>query len=82
MHRVKRIRSDNGGEYVSTSSSEWMQARGIIHELTTAYTPQQNPISERANRTHIETTRAMLFEAKVQDKYWPYAARMSAQLHN
>ena len=25
MHRVKRVRSDNGGEYVSVSSGEWMQ---------------------------------------------------------
>ena len=56
--------------------------RGIVHELTTAYTPEQNPVSERANRTHIETTRAMLIDAKLPNKYWPYAARMSGQIHN
>ncbi|SGZ28049.1 BQ5605_C026g10262 [Microbotryum silenes-dioicae] len=41
-HRVKTLRSDNGGEYVSTAFNGFCVARGIRRELTIPYTPKQN----------------------------------------
>ena len=45
---IKRLRSDRGGEYYDPKI---FQSTGIIHEVTTPYTPQQNGLAERKNRT-------------------------------
>jgi hypothetical protein len=41
---------------------EYHDEEGIKHELLAPYTPQQNGIVERKNRTLIEMTRTMLDE--------------------
>ena len=45
--RIKRLRLDRGGEYSDKSLKEFCKSNGIIHELTTPYSPQQNGIVER-----------------------------------
>ena len=47
---VKVIHSDNGGEYTSSNFVKFCTERGILHEFTNAYTPQQNGVAERLNR--------------------------------
>ena len=49
--RVRTLRSDNGGEYVSHDFTKFCADRGIFHQFTNPYTPAQNGISERLNRT-------------------------------
>nr|GEU30006.1 hypothetical protein [Tanacetum cinerariifolium] len=46
---IKRFRTDRGGEYMDTLH---FQSVDIIHEMNTLYTPQQNSISERKNRSY------------------------------
>ncbi|GJX27089.1 pol polyprotein [Tanacetum coccineum] len=48
--KIKVVRSDRGGEYVS-SFAELCAKHGIRHEFTAPYSPQQNGIAERKNRT-------------------------------
>ena len=45
LHRFQRCRSDNAGKHVSAA---WLACRGIAYELMTRHTPEQNPVSERA----------------------------------
>eukprot|EP00171_Calliarthron_tuberculosum_P023309 IDg23309t1 len=49
--KLKSLRSDNGGEYLSNDFKSYLELHGIKHELTVAYTPQQNGEAERMNRT-------------------------------
>jgi transposase InsO family protein len=58
--KVKNIRSDNCSEYRNTQVEEFLDEEGINHELFAPYTPQQNDIVERKNRTFIEAARTML----------------------
>ena len=44
--KVKVLRSNRGGEYESSSLSEFCEVNGIIHQTTTPYTPQQNGVAE------------------------------------
>ena len=69
IHRDQRARSNNGGEYMSTASAAWFPSRGIVHKLTTRHTPEQYPISERSNRTHIELSQPLQFSANMPNSH-------------
>ena len=49
--KMKVLFTDRGGEYLSTQFKSYLDANGTQHQLTTAYTPQQNGVAERLNRT-------------------------------
>ncbi|CAI5476241.1 unnamed protein product [Closterium sp. Yama58-4] len=70
---VKRIRTDRGGEFLGAEMTAWLKKQGIQRELTTAYTPQSNGVAERANRTILETARALLIESGLGNSMWPHA---------
>jgi transposase InsO family protein len=61
---IKKIRSDNGSEFKNTQVEEFLEEEGIKHEFSTPYTPQQNSVVERKNRTLIDMARTMLDEYK------------------
>ena len=48
--KLKTLRSDNGKEYVC-AEMKFMREKGIKRQLTVQYTPEQNGIAERCNRT-------------------------------
>lgn len=58
---VKVLRTDQGTEYRGERFDKWKQDSGVIHQLTCRYTPQQNGVSERANRTIMEGVRSSLY---------------------
>ncbi|KAJ0879369.1 putative RNA-directed DNA polymerase [Helianthus annuus] len=65
QRRIKRLRSDNGIEFKNNKKEEFCEERGILHEFSAPYTPQQNGVAERKNRTLIETARTMLADSKL-----------------
>ena len=67
--KIKRLRSDRGGEYVSPFAEICAQ-NGIIHECTAPYSPQQNGIAERKNRTLKEMMNAMLISSGLGQDMW------------
>ncbi|CAL2232480.1 unnamed protein product [Prunus armeniaca] len=64
------FRSDRGGEYTSLEFSKFCEDMGLERQLTVAYSPQQNGVAERKNRTVIEMARTMMFEKKIPLKFW------------
>nr|GFB25216.1 hypothetical protein [Tanacetum cinerariifolium] len=61
---VRRIRTDNGTEFVNQTLREYYEEVGISHETSVARSPQQNGVVERHNRTMIEAARTMLIYAQ------------------
>jgi transposase InsO family protein len=59
--RIKKIRSDNGMEF-KNSQIEGFAEEGIKHEFSSPYTPRQNGVVERKNRTLLDMARTMLEE--------------------
>ena len=57
---IGTLRSDNGGEYLSKEFESYLQSRGIHHELLAPYSPAQNGVAERINRTLIVSAHAMM----------------------
>ncbi|SGY62767.1 BQ5605_C007g04732 [Microbotryum silenes-dioicae] len=72
--KVRTLRSDNGGEYVSTAFNGFCVARGIRRELTIPYTPEQNGRAERLNRSIVEGTLALLIDSGLPRTCWDEAA--------
>ncbi|GJZ88319.1 retrovirus-related pol polyprotein from transposon TNT 1-94 [Tanacetum coccineum] len=76
--KVKRIRTDNGIEFRNTELESFCDEKGISQNFSSPYTPEQNGVAERKNRTLIEASRTMLngsdhlrkFVAKVDDRYF------------
>lgn len=80
--KVKAIRTDNGSEFVDKGFTTWLRERGIVHELSAAYEPQQNGMVERLNRTLMEGTRALLFGSELPNTLWGEALRTTAFVKN
>jgi hypothetical protein len=71
--KVKKIRSDNGSEFKNLQVEEYLEEEGIKHEFSAPYTPQQNGVVERKNRTLIDMARTMLGEYKTPERFWSEA---------
>jgi len=64
------FRSDGGREYGLTVLQDYFKSKGIHHEMTNAYTPQENGVSKCMNRTLVEMACAMLSDAGLPNAYW------------
>ena len=62
--RIKFLRFDNGGEYISHAFKEFCKNNGIRQHFTAPYSPQQNGVAERLNRTLMEMARCMIHGKK------------------
>ena len=81
-HAVKRVRSDNGGEFSNSTLGTFYTSKGIRAEFTVPYSPQQNGKAERLNRTLLEKARPMLIEAGLPKSLWAEAITTANYLRN
>ena len=64
------IRSDHGGEFENHSFELFCNENGYSHNFSTPWTPQQNGVVERKNRTLKEMARTMLCENNLRKYFW------------
>nr|KYP72045.1 Retrovirus-related Pol polyprotein from transposon TNT 1-94 [Cajanus cajan] len=76
------LRTDRGGEFTSTEFEDFCKDQGISRQLTTAYTPQQNGVPERRNKTLMNAVRATLNDRQVPKAFWPEAVRWCVHVQN
>ncbi|CAI7735194.1 unnamed protein product [Closterium sp. NIES-54] len=81
-HKVKVIRTDNGGEFIGADFEAVLKKKGIQHQLTVPYNPQQNGVAERFNRTLQEGARTLLGRVGLPDPFWVTALRQVALVKN
>ncbi|GJS98506.1 retrovirus-related pol polyprotein from transposon TNT 1-94 [Tanacetum coccineum] len=79
---VRRIRTDNGTEFVNQTLREYYEKISISHETSVARSPQQNGVVERRNRTLIEVARTMLIYAKALLFLWAEAVATACYTQN
>jgi transposase InsO family protein len=75
--RIKKIRSDKGTEFKNSQVEGFLEEEGIKHEFCSPYTPQQNDVVERKNRTLLDMARTMLDEYKTPDRFWAEAINIA-----
>ena len=73
--KVKGFRSDRGGEFLEKDFVNWLDELGVQHQLVVPYTPQQNGVAERYNRTLEDKARTMMFHAGLPKRFWEHAIR-------
>ena len=75
---LKRLKTDNGGEYISKEFKEYCSK----HEKMVPGTPQHNGVAERMNRTIVEKVRCMLNLAKLPKSFWGEDVKTAVYLIN
>jgi len=80
--KVKALRSDNSGEYVSNEFNKFCVAKGIKRELMTPHNSQQNGVSERKNNNIVGETRAMLHDQGPPLHLWDQAHNTMVYVQN
>ena len=76
--KIKALRSDRGGEYLSHEFSNHLKSCGIVSQLTPPGTPQRNGVSERRNRTLLDMVRSMMSQSDLPLSFWGYALETAA----
>ena len=79
---IKTLRTDRGGEFTSNEFKLFCENYGISRHLTAPYSPQQNGVVERRNRTLMEMTRSILKHMSVPNYLWGEGVRHSTYLIN
>ncbi|KAI3700157.1 hypothetical protein L2E82_44776 [Cichorium intybus] len=80
--QVRMIRSDNGTEFKNQTLDDFLVSKGISHNFSAPYTPQQNGVVERRNRSLCEAARTMLSFAKLPLYFWANAIATSCFTQN
>jgi Reverse transcriptase (RNA-dependent DNA polymerase)/GAG-pre-integrase domain/Integrase core domain/gag-polypeptide of LTR copia-type len=86
-HKVKRLYTDRGGEFLNDIMKEWCARKGIIHEKSPAYVHQLNGRAENLNKRFVNRLRAMLYTYLNVPKdivmaLWAEGMKYLSHLHN
>ncbi|MCO5579590.1 hypothetical protein L7F22_033447 [Adiantum nelumboides] len=80
--KVQTLRTDRAGEYMSGAFKDFLGKKGIKHQCTMPYTPQQNGVAERKNRSLMEMARCMLKAKSLPHKLWMEAVACATHVLN
>jgi hypothetical protein len=81
-HKIKVLRSNNGGEFVCKKFDAFLAECGIQRQTSEPYSPQQNAVAERANRTIMECARSMILAQRLELEFWGEAVNMAVYIKN
>ena len=81
-HRIKILRTYRGSEYVSNEFLNFYKTHGIQKQFTTQYTPQQNGIAKRKNRTIMEIAHSMMVAKHLSNEHWAEGAATAIYIMN
>jgi transposase InsO family protein len=80
--KIKWLRSDRGGEFLSTEFTNHLKSRGTERRLTTHDTPEHNGVAESLNRRVLERVWAVLHHSSLPKFLWGEAVLHAVWLKN
>ncbi|KAA0066242.1 Beta-galactosidase [Cucumis melo var. makuwa] len=80
--KIAILRSDNDREFQNHNLSEFLASKGIVHQDSCVYTPQQNGVTERKNRHLLEVARSLMLSTFLPSYPWGDAILTAAHLIN
>ena len=81
-HRIKILRTDRDGEYVSNEFLNFCKTNGIHKQFIVPYTPQRNGVAERKNGTIMEMACNMMEAKHFPNEYWAEEVRTAIYIMN
>lgn len=78
--KIKCIRMDNGGEFLSVDFQKLLGKHGIVHQ--TPYSPQQNGVVEQEHKHLLQLALSLMLEASMSNRFWPYSLLMATNIVN
>lgn len=82
FRKIRCLRTDMASYYTSDMITSALASKGIIHQYSAPYFPEQNGHAERANRTLIEATRTVLNQSSLQPRLWGEVMKSVAHVYN
>ncbi|GKF04482.1 retrovirus-related pol polyprotein from transposon TNT 1-94 [Tanacetum coccineum] len=76
------MRSDNGTEFRNHKLEQFYNEKGISQNFSSPYTPKQNGVAKKRNKTLIEAGRTMLNSAKLPKLFWGEAVNTACYTQN
>ncbi|KAL0462995.1 UNVERIFIED_CONTAM: hypothetical protein Slati_0187100 [Sesamum latifolium] len=80
--KIKALRSDRGGEYLSGEFIDYLKENEILSQWTPPGTPQLNGVAKRRNRTLLDVVRSMMSFTELPPSFWGHALEMVVKLLN
>ena len=68
--KIAILRSDSGREFQNHTLNEFLPSKGIVHQSSCAYIPQQNVVFERKNRHLMEVAHYLLLSTSLPSYMW------------
>ena len=76
--KIKFLRSDCGGEYLSYEFGLHIKQCGVVSQFTPPGTPHHYGVSERRNLTLLDMMRSMMYLTDLPLSFWDYALEIAA----
>ena len=80
--RIKRLRCDNGREFLNRDIYSFAKEKGIYIEPCPPYVHELNGTAERYNRSVMDTARCLLADTKIHNRFWPEVIETAVYLKN
>ena len=80
--KIKKLRTDGGGEYISKVFLNWLKGEGIEKQTTVRNASEQNGVAERMNRTLVEMGRSMMTECRASTQWWGESILTASYIRN
>ena len=81
-YSVKRLHTDNGGEYMTSELQSFLCEQEIVHETSIPHVHQQNGRVEQLNQTLLEKAQSMRLEACLPNSWWEFAFATATHVYN
>eukprot|EP00924_Labyrinthula_sp_SR-Ha-C_P003960 snap_masked-scaffold_3-processed-gene-9.15-mRNA-1 protein AED:1.00 eAED:1.00 QI:0/-1/0/0/-1/1/1/0/136 len=73
---------DQGTEFKNSTLRTYFDQEGISFRFSPVYLPEANGTAERANGRILQLSRTLIYESKLEKKYWTYATKYAAFISN
>eukprot|EP00924_Labyrinthula_sp_SR-Ha-C_P005941 snap_masked-scaffold_14-processed-gene-9.2-mRNA-1 protein AED:1.00 eAED:1.00 QI:0/-1/0/0/-1/1/1/0/444 len=81
-YRIKEVYMDQGTEFKNSTLRTYFDQEDISFRFSPVYLPEANGTTERANGRILQLSRTLIYDSKLEKKYWTYATKYAAFISN
>ena len=81
-NKIKVVRTDNGKDHINKNLQHLCKVCGIQMQYSTPYTPQQNGVAERNNRSLKEMASCLIEARDICPKTWDESISCASHIQN